>query len=79
MVCQIKEDSGTCGKATGLLGVVNIFLNFKLHGLHYEVRAVWNANSIIIGQEVVGKFLVKCECNVAVDDTSDCRGNSEGS
>ncbi len=61
------------------MGVVNTFLDGKLHGFHHEVRTVWNANSIIKGKEVVGKFLSKCACNVAGNDTSDCSRNSEGS
>ncbi len=61
-----------------MLGVVNIILDGKLHGLHYKVRDVWNVNNIVVGKEVVGKFLVKCACNVAGNDTSDCSGNSEG-
>jgi hypothetical protein len=66
-------------KPTGFLGVVNIFLNGKLHGFHHKVRTVWNANSIIVGKEVVGKFLSKCAFNVAGNDTSDRSRNSKGS
>ena len=68
-----------CGKTTALLGVVNIFLNGKLHGLYYKVRAVWNASSIVVRNEVVGNFLVKCACNVAGNDMLDCSGNPDGS
>ncbi len=57
--------------------VVNIFFDGKLHGFHYEVRAIWNANSIVVRKEVVGKFLVKCACNVAGNDTLDCSWDSE--
>ncbi len=49
--------------------VVNILFNGKLHGLHHEVRAIWNANSIVVGKEVVSIFLAKCACNVAGDDS----------
>ncbi len=52
-----------------MLWVVNILFDGKLHGFHYKVRAVWNANSIVVGKEVVGIFLAKCACNVAGDDS----------
>ncbi len=62
-----------------MLWVVDIFLDGKLHGFHYKVRAIWNDNSIVVGKEVVGKFLAKCACNVAGDDTLDRSWDSEGS
>jgi len=35
---QIKENRCACGKAIGLLGAVNIFLNGELHCFHYDCR-----------------------------------------
>ena len=78
LVKSKNKYSSTCGKVTGLLGVVNIFINGKLHGFHHKVRTIWNANSIIVGKEVVGKFLSKCACNVAGNDTPDHSWDSEG-
>ncbi len=68
---QIKENRCACGKAIGLLGAVNIFLNGELHCFHYEVRSIGYTDSIVVGEEVVCKFLSKCSCNVAGYETSD--------
>ena len=66
LVCQIKENSRACGKAIGLLGVVNIFLDGELHCFHYEVRSVGYTDSIIVVEEVVCEFLSMCACDLSV-------------
>jgi len=67
----MKEDGCTCRKATGLLGVVDIFLDGKLHGFHHKVRAIGYSISIVVGKEVVSKFLPKGMCNVASNEALD--------
>jgi len=49
------------------------------YGIHHEVRAIGYTNSIIVGKEVVAKFVSKCVCKVAGNKTSDRRRDSEGS
>ncbi len=63
---------------TGLLWVVNVLFDGKLHGFHYKVRSVWNANSIIVGKKVVSKFSAECVCNVASNDELDRCRNTKG-
>ena len=41
---------------TGLLGIVDIFLDGKLHDFHHKVRAIGYSNSIAVGKEVVHNF-----------------------
>ena len=72
----MKEDGCTCRKATGLLGVVDIFLDGKLHGFHHKVRAVRYSNSIVVGNS---KFVSNGVCNVAGNEASNCSGDAEGS
>ena len=61
------------------MGVVDIFLDGKLHGFHHKVRAVGYSNSISVWEEVVSKFLSKGACNVASNEASDHSGDAEGS
>ena len=79
LVCQVEENSCACGKAIVLLGVVNIFLDGELHCFHYEVRSVRYADSIIVGEEVVCKYLSQCLCNVAGYEASDRGRDTKGS
>ena len=58
---------------------LSIFLDGKLHGIHHEVRAIGYANSIVVGKEVVAKFVSKCAYKVAGNKTLDCRRDSEES
>jgi hypothetical protein len=64
---------------TGLLGIVDIFLDGELHGFHHKVRAVGYSNSIAVGKEVVHKILSKGACNVAGNEASTRSGEAKGS
>lgn len=64
---------------TGLLGIVDIFLDGKLHDFHHKVRAIGYSNSIAVGKEVVRNFLSKGVCNVAGNEASSRSGEAKGS
>ncbi len=61
------------------MGDVDIFLDGELHCFHHKVRSIGYVDSIIVGEEVVGKFLSKFACNVAGYETSDRVRDTKGS
>ena len=62
-----------------MLGIVDTFLDGKLHGFHHKVRAVGYSNSIAVGKEVAHNFLSKGACNVASNEASTRSGDAKGS
>jgi hypothetical protein len=56
--------------------VIDKLLDGQLHGFDYEVRAVGNPNGKVIGEEVCGKFIAKCACDMGRDEASDGSGDA---
>ena len=77
LVCQVEEDRSSCGEGVGALRVIDKLLDGQLHGFDYEVRAVGNPNGKVIWEEVCGKFIAKCACDVGRDEASGS-GDAQG-
>jgi len=78
LVCQVEEDRSSCGEGVGAFRLIDKLLDGQLHGFDYEVRAVGNPNGKVIWEEVCGKFIVKCACDVGHDEASDGSGDAQG-
>ena len=58
--------------------MIDKLLDGQLHGFDYEVRAVGNPNGKVIWEDVCGKFISKCACDVGRNEVTDGSGDAQG-